>query len=243
MKESVLTYIKEVVSSGITDKDDFFKYRLPQLETMADDKFVISFSSSASHLFSFNEETKRKDLELESERFRFMQHPEDDLESFLRFTRWEGYKSIWRDGEVIPADVVLFYDGTDIKELTDAEKKEFPDMARKMWKAVSGPLQNWVSREWVEELKYYKQHIPVVFSSPKVRQPFLLELRSENGRELMRTCKHLQRWWRHAVNQKIYIGLDLYPHCFSFCECVNGKHNINGGIIYDEDSKTWSIHT
>lgn len=244
MKTEVLAKILDVVHRGITDGDDFRRFRLPQLASLGDDEgFVLGFSKCASHFFSFSEDAKRKDLEMsEAERFRFMQCPVDDLESFIYLTQWTDIKSLWT-GKTTPSDVVLFYDGTDIVELSDEDKVTFPGKARKMWLAVSGGLQDWVRKEWPDEVKYYKAHIPVNFTSPEIRKSFLEELHSENGADLMKVCKRLQGWQRLAVNQKIYISYDFCPHSFSFCECVNDKPHVNGGIIYDKDSKTWSTHT
>ena len=68
---------------------------------------------------------------------------------------------------------------------------------------------------------------------------------SLNDDSLSNCLKRLSNWTRQAVNHKIEIYLDFALHSFVFCEKINNKPNINGGIIFNPNAtqNRWSIHT
>ena len=68
---------------------------------------------------------------------------------------------------------------------------------------------------------------------------------SLNDDSLSNCLKRLSNWTRQAVNHKVEIYLDFALHSFGFCEKINDKPNINGGIIFSPHASQnrWSIHT
>lgn len=66
-----------------------------------------------------------------------------------------------------------------------------------------------------------------------------------NDDSLSKCLNRLSNWTRKAVNHKIEIYRDFAKYSFGFCEMINGKSGINGGIIFNPNAtnKHWSIHT
>lgn len=246
MKESVILKLIEVVSrKGVTDKNDFYKYRLPQIAAMSDEiPFAIGFSSSASHFLVLDEVKMRRDLVAsEVERFRFMENPFADVKSFIHFTNWEARKSIWKNGAVIPSDVVLFYDGDEITELSEEDKIEFPDKLRKIWKRLTDMVAFFVLEKYPMEMPYYGTKIPVIFANKAIFKSFLRCARMANGSKLLDVVKCFRQWPRRTVDEVIIIGYDFAPNSFSFVQRMSNQPRMNGGIIYDERDEDWSMHT
>jgi len=242
MKERVILKLIEVVSRNITDKDDFYKYRLPQIAAMSEDQpFVISFSSSTSHFLNLSEVNIQNNLvDSEVERFRFMENPSADMESFVYYTNWQERKSLW-NGAITPSDVVLYYDGNEITELCESKKVIFPHSLRIMWNELTNAAVNFVRETYPTEVPYYGTKIPVRFANENIFKRFLKCSHMEHGERLAKVVRRFRDWPRRAVNEEIIIGYDFAPNSFSFAQMVNNRSIMNGGIIYQDEN--WGMHT
>lgn len=71
-------------------------------------------------------------------------------------------------------------------------------------------------------------------------------LASEINDNTLTSCvDRLKKWSRHSLDHHIEIYNDFADNSFGFCEKINGKVGIVGGIIFHttNDKSYWSIHT
>ena len=104
-------------------------------------------------------------------------------------------------------------------------------------------LRRSIKVTYPDELKYYGKKIPIRFSSHECFAEVLRIARTEEGKNLIEVLKTFRRNARISADEYISIGRDFCEKSFTFADVTDDKCRLNGGIIYDKDSCTWSKHT
>lgn len=113
-------------------------------------------------------------------------------------------------------------------------------------------------RIWADSIKKLKKEYPEEYEvidrpldltmNPQIEK-LIEEIRgiaeSMEDDSFSNCLNRLSNWTRRAVNHKIEIYGDFAKYSLGFCEKINDKCGINGGIIFSPNAtgKHWSIHT
>lgn len=211
-------------------QSDFYEHDLKCLyELEPNTQFIWLVDKSHTCIAIINQEYWKSKLELsEYWRFDFMRckkTPLIGLEYWMKNAEKPTFKAYhWNEKELV--------ENVDWQYVLD------------FWTPIWHKLADWVHENYPEEVRYYKTHIPVYFSSPMIRSKFLESLRtSENPQELLEVARRFHKYRRCSISDKIIIGYDFAPKSFSFYQERNGQVIMNGGIIYHENTNNWQIHT
>ena len=226
MNESVLktmiAAVDEVVKSC---RSDFFKYDLKELVGLDNPEFLWSVRSTGTSLMIIDGNAMMKRLRNnEAARFRFMQFPNEQCDSFLYF---KPEKVFHCKNEIIIEIPTLGYEN-DVREI---------------YEPVHTYLTQAVADEFGEaEAKYWWRSIPIKFSSLETRRMVLSKMRAEGGESLINCLDGFRRWSRLAVDEQIVISPEFGSNSdFYFAQIRNGSVVMNGGILF-YDGK-WHRHT
>lgn len=236
MKEELLKKMMAVVDETMTAyKSDFYKYDLKRLVDFGDDtpEFLWSVRKYGTTLRTFDEKEFVAELRKhEAARFCFMHDTESKVDSIMHLIDWSESR------------VFLYYRDSEnhgkLVELT-GQHDIIRDAAANRWHHLAAVGKGILHDEFPLELPFYNTHIPVHFAYDEVfNKAFNLIRQNKN---LLEVLKRFRDYKRTAVDEEITIGGDFMENSFTFSQSINGKTEFGGGIIYDDRSKTWEIHT
>lgn len=206
-------------------KQDFEKYDVAQLQD-TDEPFLWMAREHGTTLSFIGPTRMNQLLQSESWRIALMKNELDAIADILywndksaRYFYWSGH------------------------ELTQVEKKDLSAIFQRVWSDRISKLRE----EYPEEYAVIGKPLELAMT-PEIEQRvneaklFANQLKDNS---LSNCLQRLTHWTRQAVDHKVEVYWDFAPHSFGFCEKVNGKPGINGGVIFSPNATNnrWSIHT
>lgn len=223
MEEKLLKKMIAVVDEVVMkNKSDFYRYDLHSLSATFDTpEFFWSVREYGTQLLIVDEEkmiANARNVELF--RFLHMRNPLMDCDYFLS----------------LPGRTFHHHDG-EFEEISHPKSE-----IDKVFQPISARLTQIIGEEFGErEGKCWHARIPIHFSSPQIRCKAWKKLHEPQGSELLSIFQRFKGYMRTAVDEKIVIGADYDENSFSFWQERNGKTNLNGGILFYNNS--WHMHT
>lgn len=238
MKDKILKQMEAVVGDVMRSfQSDFFNYDKPRIEN-AGFKFPFIWIVGESHTHRL-ELGNYKDLFFEAESVRYSYVRENNPYAYF-FTSSSYVKDNW---------YLITEDGlqTINREQAKAAIMDYVNTAVQEWIAENGPLP-------------VNTKVPVIIRGASLSK--LKELVSEchkhDDDSLMNCLRRFHNYMRMASDQHIEVSYNSAWNEFAFCEYINGKPGLVGGIVFHGWSETgyktnnavqlephfgWSTHT
>lgn len=223
--EQLINRLRAELFDSAWCKQDFEKYDVKSLQSTCEPFLWMAREHGTT--LSFIGPTKMNQLlQSESWRIALMKNELDAIADILywndesaRYFYWSGH------------------------ELTQVEKKDLSAIFQRVWSDRISKLRE----EYPEEYAVIDKPLELEMT-PEIEQrvneaKLFAEQLKDNS--LSNCLQRLTHWTRQAVDHKVEVYWDFAPHSFGFCEKINDKPNINGGIIFSSHApkNRWSIHT
>ena len=227
MKQEIIEQMRAELYDSRFCRSDFEECDVPALETY-DGPFLWQVYCTGTRLLKISPECVENWYATERDRFCMFQH--SDL-PFSFFELQAGDDSV----------KTFYYDGESIKPV-DIER------ARIIYRDADKCYHERMIAEHAEEFLNCNKPLEIRFMSEDTEKRYResLEYAKSLGDTSLQDCvNRLSLWHRIAVNHYVVISYDFTEHGYCFCEIINDKPRINGGIIMSRhaEKNRWSIHT
>lgn len=207
--------------------DDFEKYDVPALVEY-DGPFLWRVYLTGTRLLKISPKCVESWYATERTRFCMFQH----IDLFFSYFELKA----------IDFARIFYYDGKSIK-LVDTEEQ-----ARMIYRDAEKYFRERAIAEYAEEFINCNKPLEIRFMSEDTEKRYResLEYAKSLGDTSLQDCvNRLSHWSRQALNHYMAISYDFTEHGYCFCEIINDKPHINGGIIMSRhaEKNRWSIHT
>lgn len=204
---------------------DFEKYDLVELEKTCEPFFwcVREHGTSLAHV---GPSRMRKLMETQACRFAWFRDENAPLMGIM----------YWND----PAMKMFYWDGLSLMRVS---KGEVQGIFMNIWEGEYEHLK----KMYLDEYDIRNEPLEIRMSdSIKESYNHVLALADELKDASLRECvDRLSHYTRFAVDHYVEVYGDFAKNSFGFCEWMNGKQRLAGGIIYSDyrNENRWSIHT
>lgn len=227
MKQEIIDQMRAELYDTRLCRSDFEKY---DLETLKDntEPFFWMIRDYGTTLVKIGASEIARWFSKEHFRFDMFRNPDAPLSSISYYSKCEHQK-------------VFYWDGLDLRRITMQDAFNI--------------YNNLVTPVWEREIKLHPveyemrdKPLEIRFGSEETERRYQASLKYAeelNDTSLQDCINRLSHWCRKAVNHYISISSDFTEHGYCFCEMVNDKPNINGGIIMSQyvETNRWSTHT
>ena len=168
------------------------------------------------------------------------------MESYFQSEEWR--ITLMKNDQDILANILYWNDKTskyfywDGYALNQINKEQVYQIFRNIWGTKISELKD----KYPEEYEASKKPLELVFNDPEYAKEVRAIAKKMKDKTLESCFLRMSNWIRLAVNHKFVISKGFAENSFTFCEMVNDKPRICGGIIFHPDSKgggRWCTHT
>lgn len=223
MKEQLLKQMIAVVDEIVKyNKADFYKYDLHSLSAHETPEFFWSVRETGTSLMVINLSGMLDELrKSETVRFSFMQYPDEAIGWLLH----------------LPGEKVFHYKDETLKEIDNVK-----EAVCKAWQPVRDTAIDIITKEFgKKEKRFWGAKSNVSFGSIHTAKMIYNALHGEGADSLRKILDSFRNWKRLAVDEVIFITLDMNGKDFFFNQIRNNVSVLCGGILF-YDGK-WHRHT
>lgn len=227
MKQEIIEQMRSHLSGTRYCKSDFEKYDVPQLEEINEPFFWMVREYGTEFVF-VGPSSIKKFYSNQVWRMGLFRNKFDLISSFLYYDNDKNAKFFFWNGCVL------------LQISIDQLKEAYCNIIDQSYKELC--------RDFKTEFEVCREPLEVRFSCKEAEKSWGESVKYAESlcdNSLTECLEKLKRHRRDAIDQYILISRDYSEHCFSFGEFINGKCQLNGGIILHDylTENRWSTHT